>query len=187
VLKRVMVLAVVLAGSIGLALAAAGPANYQGIWGAGLHGIGAVMGCDGASPQDCALGTMFVDSTGNPLGGDVCQNPNIAKKSAVINIGAAATTKIVDVSGTKAIFVCDFHVSLAGTTPSITWKYGTHVTNDCDTGATALSGTILPTSGAMLSFGPGSILMSTPASQQLCGTTAGTGSSAQGVLTYVQQ
>ena len=118
---------------------------------------------------------------------DPCQDPGTVKSSAVVNVGAATTTKLVDVSGTKAIYMCGFTASLAGTTPSVTFKYGTNVSTDCDTGATALSGVILPTSGSMIAMHGQGAILATPAAKQLCATTVGTGSSLQGVITYVQQ
>jgi hypothetical protein len=175
--------------SIGLAFAAAGPANFPGIFGEGLHGTpNAVMGCDAATPvANCARGVTVFGQDGTA--GDVCANPSVAKSSAPINIGATTTTKIVDVSGTTAIYVCGFSFSLAGTTPTFTFKSGTHGSADCDTGAATLSGALAPTTGQLVQQqGPAvGVALKTAASQQLCGTTTGTGSSAQGVLQYVQQ
>lgn len=116
-----------------------------------------------------------------------CGDPGVPKQSAVINIGAAATTVIVPAVTSARVYVCAFVGSLAGTTPSITLKYGTKVTNDCDTGAVSLTGTILPTSGVMISAGWGDDILVTPPSQQVCGTTVGSGSSFQGIMTYVQK
>lgn len=190
----------VLLAATAIAVAASGPANYSGIYGQGLHGAPkARMGCDGSTPQDCAMGVTPFDQNGNAndsthpvwtkagAGADVCQDPNVAKSSAVVNIGAAATTKIVDVSGSTAIYVCSFHFTLAGTTPTFVFKSGTHTTTDCDTGAASLSGTYAPTSGLVLAQGGSGVLLATAGGKQLCGTTAGSGSSAQGILTYVQQ
>lgn len=123
----------------------------------------------------------------DPAQGDPCQNPYVAKSSAVINVGAATTTKIVDTSGTTTIYVCGFVGSLAGTTPSVTFKTGTHGSADCDTSAATLSGTILPTSGSMISFSGAGSFFKSIAGGQICATTAGTGSSFQGVMSYVQQ
>lgn len=184
----------------GLALAAAGPANYAGVFGAGLHGSpNALMGCKGTSPDQCALGVTPHDGSGNPNDAthpvymapatnlaDVCQNPNVAKLSAVVNIGAAATTKIVDAVSGKVVYVCGFNLSLAGTTPTFTFKTGTHASADCDTSTASLSGTYAPVTGSLLGHSGQGTVMQSIASGQLCGTTAGTGSSAQGVLTYVQ-
>lgn len=67
-LKRILYGAVGLVATVGLALAAAGPANFSGIFGAGLHGSPqAVMGCDGSTPQNCAMGVAAYDSFGNPI------------------------------------------------------------------------------------------------------------------------
>jgi hypothetical protein len=57
----------VVVGSIGLALAAAGPSAFQGIWNGGFHGVAAQMGCDGSTPANCALGVVLFDSFGNPI------------------------------------------------------------------------------------------------------------------------
>jgi len=54
-------------GSIAIVLAAAGPAAYPDIFGAGLHGTPqAAMGCDGSTPANCAIGQVPYDSFGNP-------------------------------------------------------------------------------------------------------------------------
>jgi hypothetical protein len=175
--------------SIGLALAAAGPANLPGIFGEGLHGTPrAIMGCDAATPvPNCSEGVAIFGQDGTA--GDVCANPSVAKSSAPINIGATTTTKIVDISGSAAIYVCGFTFSLAGTTPTFTFKSGTHGSADCDTTPATLSGTYAPTAGQLVQQqGPTvGVALKTAASQQLCGTTTGTGSSAQGVLQYAQQ
>jgi hypothetical protein len=184
-----------------VAFAAAGPTDYPGIFGAGLHGSpNALMGCQGTTPDQCALGVTPHDPNGNPNDAthpvymapasnlaDACQNPGITKSSAVINIGAAATTKIVDAVAAKKIYVCSFHLTLAGTTPTLVFKTGTHGSADCDTSAASLSGTYAPTSGLVLAQGGSGVLMTSITAGQVCGTTVGTGSSAQGILTYVQQ
>ena len=122
-----------------------------------------------------------------PTTADPCQDPMIAKSSAVINIGEAATTYIVTTSTTKVIYVCGFTASLAGTTPTVTFLSGTHTSTDCDTGAVTLSGAFKPTSGGMIALtGQGSIMKS-GAGGQICATTTGTGSSFQGIMSYVQQ
>lgn len=118
---------------------------------------------------------------------DPCQDPNVPKSFAVVNVGAATTTKLVDVSGTTSVYVCGFSASLAGTTPSVTFKSGTNVSTDCDTAPATLSGVILPTSGAMVYLAASGTVLKTAAAKQLCATTVGTGSSLQGIITYVQQ
>lgn len=120
------------------------------------------------------------------LGGQACDDPGAIPQSAVVNIGAATTTKIVDSPGARQqIHVCGFVATLAGTTPTIQFVTGTHVSADCDTGATNLSGAMAPVAGQPMSGGFGGDLMVSPAGNQLCGTTTGSGSSFQGVLSYV--
>ncbi len=141
-----------------------------------------------ASCTVAMAGTPGTSAVTETTPADPCQSASVLKSSAVVNIGAATTTKIVDVSGSTAIYVCGLTASLAGTTPSITFKSGTNVSTDCDTGAATLSGVILPTSGSLVTLNAGGgTVLKTAASKQLCGTTVGTGSSFQGILTYVQQ
>ena len=122
-----------------------------------------------------------------PTTADPCQDPSIAKSSAVINVGTATTTKIVDTSALTVVYVCAFEASLVGTTPTVKFVKGTHTSADCDTGAVELSGAMDPTTGSLLRGGFGGTGMKTSAGGQLCATTTGTGSSFQGFLSYVQQ
>jgi len=229
-LKRIVYgAALALAGSIGLALAAAGPTTVLNLWNpGGYHGIapglaakdgsdniapGVALYDKNGAPNDATHPAHMVPGDGTreatfkaaataPVAGDTaqvvalspnsvdpCANPNIAKSSAVINIGAAATTKVVDVSASTVIYACGFSASTAGTATTVTWKYGTHASADCDTGAASLSGAFnFPVAGTVHTMGNGgSTLFKTAAAQQLCVTTAGSGSGYTGLLTYVQQ
>lgn len=121
----------------------------------------------------------------SPAFAGACGDPGNLRLSAIINIGAATTTQIAPLVANQRIYVCSFFGSLAGTTPSITFKYGTGT--DCATGAVAMSGTILPVTGSLLSAGSGDDMMTTPPGQAVCGTTVGAGSSFQGVMSYVQK
>lgn len=184
-----------------IAFAAAGPTNYAGIFGAGLHGSpNALVGCTGATPDTCALGVTPHDKNGAPndathpvyhkavAAADVCADPNVAKSSAVINIGAAATTKVVDTSTTTVIYACGVSASTAGTATTVTWKTGTHASADCDTGAASLTGAFnLPVAGTVHNMFAGHTLFKSSAGGQLCVTTVGSGGTYTGVLTYVQQ
>lgn len=118
---------------------------------------------------------------------DVCQSPAVAKSSAIINVGATTTTKIVDTSSTTVVYVCGFTATLAGTTPTVVFKTGTHGSADCDTSTASLTGTFAPVTGSVISLGGSGTIMQSIAGGQICATTTGTGSSFQGVLTYVQQ
>lgn len=118
---------------------------------------------------------------------DPCDNPYILKSSAVIAQGASTTTKVVDVATGKAIYVCGFVATAAGTNPTFTFKSGTNTSTDCDTGAATLSGAMVPTAttGA-ISVGGRHTILATAVTKQLCLTTAAT-TSIQGILNYVQQ
>jgi hypothetical protein len=113
-----------------------------------------------------------------------CANPSIVKSHLLVNLTAGTAQLVAPVTG-KKIHVCSLVATFAGTTPALTFLYGTQTTTACDTGAANLSGTFLPTSGTfvnMTAAEQGAIVL-TPASQQLCALTAG---SVQGVLLYVQ-
>lgn len=115
---------------------------------------------------------------------NACNDSGANIYSSVINVGAATTALIVGVQGAQPIHVCSFVATLAGTTPTVKFVYGTQVTNPCDTNAQTISGVFAPTSGNMLYAGWGGDLMVVPAGNQLCATTVGTGSSFQGILTW---
>ena len=123
----------------------------------------------------------------SPNSGDPCQNPAIAKSSAIINVGAATTGSLVAASTGKVIYVCGYLATLAGTTPTVKFVQGTTSSTACDTGAADITGTMAPTSGSVLHGGYGGTLFATSASNALCATTSGSGSSFQGRVTYVQQ
>ncbi len=116
-----------------------------------------------------------------------CNDPGSQKKSSVANVGAATTTSITPASGNtgERTFICHIVASLAGTTPSIIFKYGSGT--DCATAAVSISGTILPTTGSMIRLGYGDDVFVIPPGNNLCGTTAGASSSFQGIVTYVQK
>jgi hypothetical protein len=123
---------------------------------------------------------------------DVCSST--AKSSVPINVTSATTTSLFAVSGTKAVYVCGFSITIA---PSLTsaatalFEYGTSAS--C-TGTHALTGILgggyvaaaanLP---IPVSYGDGNAtIFGAPASNGVCIVTAGTAVSVQGVLTYVQ-
>ena len=122
--------------------------------------------------------------------GDPCENPSVAKSSAVIAFSTATTTALVALSSGKVIYLCAWTISMSsGTTPTLLFKTGTQTTNPCDTGTVNLTGTMaLPTtSGTFITVGAGHTMFQTPASFQLCITTAGTSPTGNGWATFVQQ
>ncbi len=114
----------------------------------------------------------------------VCADPGSNKTSAVVNIGTNATTLIADAVASQRIYLCALSASLAG--GSVTFKYGTKVTTDCDTGAVTISGVILPATGKIVEMGYGDDLLVIPPGNQLCGTTSASGSF-QGSAVFVQK
>lgn len=116
---------------------------------------------------------------------DPCLNSNIAKTSAVVNIsGAAGTTQLVAVSASKAVYVCYFSASVVGTSPTISFEYGTSTT--C-VGPTALTGTFVVATGTYLTLHGSGTLFTAPATDGLCLVAGGTTPSIQGVISYVVQ
>lgn len=118
---------------------------------------------------------------------DPCDNPYVLQSSVAVAQGASATTKVVDVATGKAIYVCGFAVTAAGTNPTFTFKSGTNTSADCDTGAATLSGAMVPTATTgTFSVGGRRTVLVTAVTKQLCLTTGAT-TSIQGILNYVQQ
>jgi len=115
---------------------------------------------------------------------DPCISPDIAKVTVVLNLSGTGA-EVLPISGTTRIYTCGFMASVAGTTPSFKFRYGTGTA--CATGPIDLTGTILPTSGTVVDYEPDGTAFATPAGQALCAVLAGTTPSVQGVLTYVRQ
>ena len=110
-----------------------------------------------------------------------CENPSVAKTTAVVAISTATTTQIIPVSGATTIYLCSFAATFgASTTASL--EYGT--STNC-TGTHALTGVMAPSTGAFISWGAGHEI-NTPASQGLCVVSTGTGG-INGFATYIQQ
>ena len=75
-------------------------------------------------------------------GSDPCQNPSLVKASAPIAITSATTTNLLSAVAGDYITVCKFQFYGSGTSPTFEFEYGTTTSTACDTGATALTGTI---------------------------------------------
>lgn len=109
---------------------------------------------------------------------------NTSKSSVVINIGSATTTQLVALVAGQKIYVCGYSATHAvGTAATYQFEYGTG--SSCGTGTTVLTGAMI--GGFFVSFADPGTTFATPAGNALCMVTAGTGPSAQGVLTYIQQ
>lgn len=162
-----------------------------GFWRASTAGFSAARVNISALSASCTVamaGTQAPLLTLNsPVAGDPCLNGAVAKTTVAVAQGSSTTTKVVDVSGTTAIYVCSYQVTAGGTNPTLTWKSGTNTSTDCDTNAVSLSGAMVPsaTIGILQADGPGTVL-STVGARQLCLTTGAT-TSVQGFLSYVRQ
>lgn len=117
----------------------------------------------------------------------------LSKLSAPINFSSATTTALVTPTATNPnpIYVCQIVLDDAGlvTTPNTTtFKYGTKVSTDCDTGATSVTGpyTGVATTGttSFINGLPLQTQLVIPAGKQLCATTS-QASTVTGYVTYV--
>lgn len=126
---------------------------------------------------------------------DPCLATGVLKSSAPIAITTATTKAIVAAVAGQVIYVCGFSMSISEvvtTANIIKFEYGTKVSTDCDTGATALSGGygtggITAGDPIVINQGGNGTIMSTPASNALCVvTTIGASGAFEGLLSYVQ-
>lgn len=162
----------------GLSLAQTAPVQGTGSAGTPAGGILTVQGAPSATP---------IPSTSDPCG-------SAAKSSVAISVGTAATTQLVAISGSLAIYVCGFAMTIApsGTSADTAlFEYGT--SSNC-TGTNALTGTFgngdLTSATGVLAVshgGASQTIMKAPSANGLCIVTAGTAVNVQGVLSYVQQ
>jgi hypothetical protein len=145
----------------------------------------ATYACSSAYPTAGAITVSFSPGVANvsevnlPGTTDPCQNPSLAKSSAVIS-NVTTLAQIVALSAGQAIYVCGVAVGTT-TAGTVTLEYGTGT--NCGTGGTALTGAI-PTAVAIGNLGWGGTIVTAPVGKALClvATTA-----AYGVVSYVQQ
>jgi len=116
--------------------------------------------------------------------GDPCKNPAASTSSAVINVSSATTTQLVALAAGKSVYVCQVTMS-GGSAATAVLEYGTG--SSCGTGTTALTGALALNATQPVSLGWGGALASTPAGAALCLVTGGTVTTAQGIVSYVQQ
>lgn len=124
---------------------------------------------------------------------DPCQSSSIAKSSVPVNITSATTTNLVAVSGTTAVYVCGFSVTISEvitTANTLLFEYGTGASCTGTHALTGLYGAGGITAGAPInvSYAPGHTIFTAPSANAVCAVTViGATGSFQGVLTYVQQ
>jgi uncharacterized protein (DUF779 family) len=124
---------------------------------------------------------------------DACAS-GVARSSATISVVTATTTSLVAVSGTTAVYVCGFSITIAPSATSADTAQFEYGTGAACTSPTALTGTYgngdLTTAAPVVSvsYGGGrATIFTAPASNGICIVTGGTTVNVQGVLTYVQQ
>lgn len=117
----------------------------------------------------------------------------LSKLSAPINFSSATTTALITPTATNPnpIYVCQVVMDDAGnvtTANTTTLKYGTKVSTDCDTGATAVAGpytgTLTSGTTSFINGLPLQTQLVIPAGKQLCATTT-QASTVTGYVTYV--
>ncbi len=120
---------------------------------------------------------------------DPCQDVSAIKSSVAIAVSGAGTNQLVALSGSTVVYICGVSMTVSGTTtPSALLEYGTGAS--CGSGTTSLTGAYVGSTGTIptiINYSGGSTVMKTPSGNAVCIVTAGTGPSAQGVLSYVQQ
>jgi len=125
---------------------------------------------------------------------DPCSSSGVTKTSVPINISSAATTALVTVSGSTAVYVCGFSFTISEvvtTANTLQFEYGTGTA--CVGSPTVLTGPFGAggvTAGIPIVVsedGHGTIFK-TPASNGLCAVTViGATGNFAGVVSYVQQ
>lgn len=119
-------------------------------------------------------------SSGSGGGGTTAFCDPTKTSTVAVTLTASGLTQILAASASKKITVC--HLSLGpASAVNIQLEYGTKVTTDCDTGATAVSGVYQANGGLALD-----VPFTLPASQALC-INQGTAVNNGGLLVYVQQ
>ncbi len=173
--------------SIGAARSSAYTIGAPGFWRADTSGFTTARVHITALTASCTV-SMAGTQGAIRASTDPCQDPSIQKSSVAISQSSSTTAAVVAAATGKSIYMCAFHATAVGTNPTVTVKYGTHTSADCDTGATNLTGAMNPsaTVGSIDLVIGGATVASAPASNQLCLTTAAT-STVTGVLVYVQQ
>jgi hypothetical protein len=124
---------------------------------------------------------------------DPCDNPSVLKSSVPINVVTPTTTSLVAVSGTKAVYVCGFTVTIAPSATSADTAQLEYGTGAACSSPTVLTGSFgagdvtTATGPTVISLADPGTSMTAPASNGVCLLSAGTTVNIQGILQYVQQ
>jgi len=120
------------------------------------------------------LGLALLIGVKSAWANDVCADPTVPKITSSVAISSATTTQLFAAVTGKSIALCGCDLVATGTNPTIQFKYGTHGSADCDTGATSISGAMAPTAGTAIYIGGSYTAASAPTGNQMCITTGGT-------------
>jgi hypothetical protein len=149
-----------------LGIAATAVAQLPGGGGGGGGGSGC-SGTAGSAVPTCAA-PAGAESSGNLA--FVIQ----ADASAAINISSATAVALVSSGSSAGIYVTGWD-AMAGGTVTLTFEYGTQVTNPCDTGTVALTGAYpLTAQAGMVRTGGVGVIYHIPAGDQFCAVASNT-------------
>jgi hypothetical protein len=123
---------------------------------------------------------------------DPCESSVINKLNVFANITTATTTALVPVSGTTAVYVCSYQISMVATVAADTILFEQGTGSACSGSPTALSATIssgiMANGSTQINMDGGSDLMTTAPGNGLCVvTTVGTGPAIGVTVSYVQR
>ncbi len=119
-----------------------------------------------------------------PISADPCQNPSVAKSSALISV-ATGTTNLVSLTASKSVYVCSVYVVPTGTTPD--FQLSTGLTSTCSTSISYLTGVIKPSTSTPISLNWGGTVVKGSSGGAVCAIMSASTTTATGVITYVKQ
>jgi hypothetical protein len=165
------------------------------------NGRAATRVCDSVTSSTCAVvGTPANAASNGQSGlvtiakqqvynGSTWDNNTECITPVAVNISSATTTQIVALTASKKVYVCNYSLTVTGTSPTLTWEYGTGTA--CATGTTAISGAMAGGTTAapiVLNSPPEATgyAFVTPSAQALCILSGGTTPSIQGWIMEAQ-
>lgn len=117
-------------------------------------------------------------------GGNPCMDPSIYLQTASGQTSGTTLTQVIPLVTGQQIYICSLAIQgVSGTTPTLSWSYGTGA--NCGTGTTTLIPSMATAAGAFFPF-PMPVTK-VPAGKALCYQGGGTTPVQNYVLTYVQK
>jgi Flp pilus assembly protein TadG len=117
------------------------------------------------------------------IGSNGASYPVACDTTVALNITTATTTQPIAPVAGKRIYICNLYASIAGTTPTVQFEWGTGAT--CGTSTVLISGAFALAAGSVFDIGNnnGSEFFS-PLGSGFCIITTGTTPSFQGYISY---